>query len=135
MTSSQLTLAGSLPTAFQVILLTVLAGLALATVAMYRARILDLVSTLVVLCGLAAGAVFTILPDSTSVIANALGIRRGADLLLYCGLIGGVVGFMLVYAKVRRLRSEITSLVRELALLNQEQARTRASRSDRDEQG
>jgi hypothetical protein len=45
-----------------------------------------------------------------------LGIRRGADLLVYCMVLGFLVGFYVVYLKFRQLTREITVLTRELAL-------------------
>ena len=52
----------------------------------------------------------------TSVIARALGIGRGADLVLYCAVVVMMVGFLMVYVRMRRIRRELTLLVRELAI-------------------
>ena len=54
--------------------------------------------------------------DVTSVIARALGIGRGADLVLYCAVVVMMVGFLMVYVRMRRIRRELTLLVRELAI-------------------
>ena len=66
---------------------------------------------------LAAG-VAIVWPDVTKVVANALGIGRGADLLLYCTFVAMMVGFLMVFARLRRLRRELTLLVRHLAITN-----------------
>jgi hypothetical protein len=61
-------------------------------------------------------------PDLTIVVAKALGIGRGADLVLYCTVIVILVGFFMVYARLRRLRRDLTLLTRHLAI--REAART-----------
>ncbi|UCC31455.1 MAG: DUF2304 domain-containing protein [Phycisphaerales bacterium] len=55
-------------------------------------------------------------PGVTKVIANALGIGRGADLVLYCAVVVMMLGFLMVYVRLRRIRREMTLLVRELAM-------------------
>lgn len=72
------------------------------------------------------GIVFTaailalVFPRELSVLANALGIGRGVDLLVYISI---VVLFYLVfriYVLLESLRHEITKLVREIALKGKE---------------
>jgi len=55
-------------------------------------------------------------PNGTTYIANALGIDRGADFIFYCAVLGGMVGFFILYSRLRQLNRELTLLVRELAL-------------------
>jgi hypothetical protein len=55
-------------------------------------------------------------PELTTAIARRLGIGRGADLVLYLAILGGAAGFFLVYLRLVRIESEITRLVRHLAL-------------------
>ena len=55
-------------------------------------------------------------PGVTKVVANALGIGRGADLVLYCAVVVMMIGFLMVYVRLRRIRREMTLLVRELAM-------------------
>jgi len=55
-------------------------------------------------------------PNSTVIVAHALGIARGADLVFYLAILGMFVGFFSVFVRMRRLESEITRIVRELAL-------------------
>jgi len=57
-------------------------------------------------------------PDRITAIANVFGINRGADLLIYCTALGGLIGFFMLYIRLRQMRNEITLLVRELALRN-----------------
>jgi hypothetical protein len=55
-------------------------------------------------------------PGTTVVVARALGISRGADLVFYCAILGMLVGFFLVYVRLRRIERNITVLVQQLAL-------------------
>ncbi len=55
-------------------------------------------------------------PDSTTAVATTVGIRRGADLVLYCSVLGMLVGFFMVYSRLRRLRRDVTLLTRHLAI-------------------
>jgi small membrane protein len=55
-------------------------------------------------------------PQITVRVAHVLGIARGADLVFYLAILGMFVGFFGVYVRLRRLESEITQIVRELAL-------------------
>lgn len=62
------------------------------------------------------GAAITIAnPETTRIVAQTLGITRGADLVFYCAILAGTVGFFLVYAKLRRLEQAVTRVVRDLA--------------------
>ncbi|MDQ2776582.1 MAG: DUF2304 domain-containing protein [Acidobacteriota bacterium] len=59
---------------------------------------------------------FVIFPDATSSIAHMLGVGRGADLLLYVGLLAGVYSFLLLYLRTRRLERRMTDQIRALAI-------------------
>lgn len=72
---------------------------------------------MIVLLGVTLAGVW---PDVTTQIARSVGIRRGADLILYCTTLTMLVGFVMMYARLRRLRADITVLVRELAILGAE---------------
>jgi hypothetical protein len=65
---------------------------------------------------LAAG-VATWSPELTRKVANALGIGRGADLVFYCAVGVMLIGFWMVYIRLRHLRRQMTLLVRQLAIL------------------
>lgn len=64
---------------------------------------------------LAAG-VAILWPEVTSRVARALGIGRGADLVFYCAVVIMLIGFWSIYIRLRRVRREVTLLVRHLAL-------------------
>ena len=67
-----------------------------------------------------AALVAVINPEQTTNIAKALGIRRGADLVVYTSVLGFIAGFYIVSLKLRSLSREVTVLTRELALLEAE---------------
>ena len=64
---------------------------------------------------LAAGTAI-LWPRVTGVIAKVMGIGRGADLLLYCAVVTMMIGFLMTYSRLQRLRRELTLLVRQLAI-------------------
>lgn len=76
---------------------------------------------------LAAG-VAMLWPQVTSRAAGALGIGRGADLVFYCAVVIMLIGFWMVYLHLRRVRREITLLVRRQALLETERELSEANR-------
>jgi hypothetical protein len=55
-------------------------------------------------------------PNATTKIAQAVGISRGKDLLLYCSVLFMLVGFFMIYIRLRRLRRQLTLLVRQIAI-------------------
>jgi hypothetical protein len=60
---------------------------------------------------------FTIaFPETTVIVARALGIARGADLVFYCAILATLVGFFAVYLRIRQIERNITLLVRRMAL-------------------
>ena len=56
-------------------------------------------------------------PQLTASAARRLGIGRGADLVLYCAVVVMMVGFLMVYSRLRQVRRDLTLVVRHLALL------------------
>jgi len=64
-----------------------------------------------------AGAAVTIFrPGITAEIAAWMGIGRGADLVMYLGLLAGIGVTRYFYTRYRRLDSLLTALVRERAI-------------------
>jgi hypothetical protein len=66
----------------------------------------------------AAAAVAIVAPRTTTWVAHALGIERGADLVFYFAVLGGLVAFFLVFLKLRNLNRQITLLTRHIATAN-----------------
>ncbi|MDH5673271.1 MAG: DUF2304 domain-containing protein [Myxococcales bacterium] len=64
----------------------------------------------------ACGGVTLVWPELTMKASKAVGIGRGADLLLYCTVIAGTWSAFWLYTRVRRLERQITLLVRRLAI-------------------
>jgi small membrane protein len=61
---------------------------------------------------------FVMFPNSTSEIAQLLGVGRGTDLLLYLTIFAGVHSCLLLYMRTRRMERKLTELVRGLAIAN-----------------
>ena len=78
------------------------------------------VHIVVVLGLLACCSVLVLFPDLTTVVANAVGVGRGVDLVTY--LVEITVLFVMVhyYTKFVEQQQQITRLVREVALLRAE---------------
>lgn len=55
-------------------------------------------------------------PQTTDVIAQQLGVERGADLLVYCAVIVLVYGMYRMYIRMTRVERELTELVRKVAI-------------------
>ena len=105
---------------FQILILTVLAGLAIATIVSAWRNWLSIGLAILLFVMWTGGAVLAIRPATATDIARLLGIGRGADLVLYCSVLLMLVGFFMVYIRIRRLRANLTELVREIAILRAE---------------
>ncbi|RYG31007.1 MAG: DUF2304 domain-containing protein [Chitinophagaceae bacterium] len=63
------------------------------------------------------GAVFFIMmPEKTTEIAQALGVKRGINLVFYCITLFFFFLILKLYARVRRLENKFTELVRDNSL-------------------
>jgi len=102
---------------FQILVILVLSLLVMgslaASIAGWTSRREGLLFSLLCL----AACIATIWPDSTVKIANALGIGRGADLVFYSAVVAMMIGFWMIYIRLRHLRRQLTLLVRQLAIL------------------
>ena len=63
-----------------------------------------------------AAAIVIAAPGSTIPVANKLGITRGADLVIYVAILGGISLSFYFYNRFRRLENLITELVRREAV-------------------
>lgn len=101
---------------FQLLVLAVVGGLLVLTVlAAWRGWITRREGVTWSALWLAAGGA-VLFPGLVSAMAKGVGIGRGADLLLYCAVVVMMIGFLMIYVRLRRLRREITLLVRHLAI-------------------
>jgi hypothetical protein len=96
----------------QVILISGIVGIFLYYFFRLRNAFIDLIAL----------AVFSILaiyciifPDSTSLIANKLGVGRGTDMLFYTCILLFLFLFMKLFARIKRLENQLTKLIREQA--------------------
>lgn len=106
---------------FQIVILVLFPCFALLSVlAMLRGWISRrecLVATLVSL----GVCIATSWPELTSVLAKHFGIGRGADLLIYCVTVTTLVGFWMVYLRLRAVQRQLTLLVRHIAIREAEE--------------
>lgn len=65
---------------------------------------------------LITGIIFFFYPELTNQLAHFLGVGRGADLIFYLSILGFGYLFMLLYARIRKLEGQITSIVRKQSL-------------------
>lgn len=102
---------------FQILSVTLLSATAcftlLASVRGWTSRRAGLVFTLICI----SACVALIWPDVTVRIANKMGIGRGADLVFYTAVVVMMIGFWMIYTRLRQLRRHLTLLVRQLAIL------------------
>ena len=108
-------------TSFQSIALIVAAIVLAATLAAAASHALEWRSAFAWSALWIAAAIAILRPSITIAIAHFLGIGRGADLVFYCGILGMLLGFFAVYVRIKRLESEITRLVRALAIRDAEE--------------
>ena len=109
-------------TLFQVSALIVVAVMCVATLtAFFRSGFARRDALAWSLVWVAAGVAIA-WPELTTWTAHKLGIRRGADLVLYCAVVVMMVGFLMVYSRLRQVRRDLTLVVRHLALLEADAA-------------
>ena len=61
-------------------------------------------------------AIFAIIPESSSVLADIIGIGSGVNLVLIFGIIGAYYLIFRVYLRIEALDQNITELVRKIAI-------------------
>lgn len=79
----------------------------------FRSLILD---RMIALCLTALAVISVLFPEKTTVLANIVGVGRGADLIFYVFILLGIFSFILLSSKVAKLMENQTALVRILAL-------------------
>ena len=102
---------------FQIILLVFLGTLGVAVLVFGARRSIGRPIAVVMLVVLAIGMLATLDPDRMTVIARTLGISRGSDLILYVMTLVVLQGFFIFYLRLRKVRRELTLLVRRLAIM------------------
>lgn len=102
--------------AFQYLMLTLILALAIVTL---RSATRGLIRKRIVVFWLfvwGSSGLALVWPESTAIVARALGIGRGTDLVLYVSVIVMLTGFFYVYSRFRRMDRQMTELVRKLAI-------------------
>jgi len=69
-----------------------------------------------VLATIAAGGYFVWAPEQANVLAQAVGVGRGADLLFYLWVVITLALVLFMYMKIQRLSRRVTRLTRAIAL-------------------
>ena len=75
-----------------------------------------------------AGIYFVLFPGQTAVVAHYVGVGRGADLVLYCWQVIGLMILVNLQFRILALQGMVTVLAREITLLS---ARERAADESR----
>ena len=73
---------------------------------------------IIFIIGAVVGIFLVFFPGVSTVIANWMGIGRGADLVFYLFIIVSLFFFVSVNAEIRHLQKQITELTRTQALAN-----------------
>lgn len=103
-------------TLFSYILAVIMAFLVVKTTKKWRDGHLSFAETMAWDAFWVVVAVIAFIPRVTTTVANAVGVGRGADLLVYLALLALFYVAFRLYNKVERIEEDITSLVRELAI-------------------
>ncbi len=64
-----------------------------------------------------AGEVFVLAPELSNRIARAVGVGRGADLILYCFIVASLGLIMNLHLRLHAMTEDMTELARRIALL------------------
>lgn len=81
-------------------------------VSRFRNALLDLIA-LTLFAGL--GIFFILFPDKTNIVANKLGVGRGADLLFYICILFFLFITLKLFSRLRRLEEKFTEFIRQQA--------------------
>lgn len=98
---------------FQVILVLCFLGIFAYSLSQWRRS--RFVAGVIIVIAL-AGTVMVLLPDLTNVAAHAVGVGRGADLVLYCFVVVSLVAVLNLHLRIRAMSELNTEVVRLIAL-------------------
>lgn len=108
-------------TTFQLVTLPLLVLMIIATAAaITRRRMTPRLGFLWLLIWLVA-AISIAFPEFLSLLANLLGIGRGADLVFYLAILVMLGAFFAVYLRFRRIDEQMTRIIRHLAIRDAEE--------------
>ena len=104
-------------TAFQIILVVTLGILAVFAMVGGLRRSIGRPAAVTILIVSIVGILAATDPDRTTRFAQKLGINRGTDLIVYIVTLVVFQGFVVFYLRLRKVRRELTLLVRHVAIL------------------
>jgi hypothetical protein len=91
--------------------------LLLAVMLIYFKRLRSkLIDRLIILIIGSLGLLMALVPEWSNLVANAVGVGRGVDLVIYLSIIGLVFLWLSLYTKIRDVETLQTQLVRNLAI-------------------
>ncbi len=90
--------------------------LVVAAIFCIRSLQMRIVTRIAVILLATVGVIFVLRPELTNAIAHKLGVGRGADLIFYLASLAFTYAFLIVYARHRELRRDLTRLARTFAL-------------------
>jgi hypothetical protein len=96
------------------VILTILALVVICLGLVHLGRATVLANALILSGGFGIYSVWN--PSSTTAVANALGVGRGADLLIYLSVVVSTALLLLLYIQLRRQMILITNLARHIAI-------------------
>ncbi len=96
----------------QVILIGGVVAIFVYYISRFRNAFIDLL-ILFLFSGLAI--FFILFPEKTNLVAQKVGVGRGADLLFYCCILFFLFILIKLFARIRRLEKTLTELVRKQA--------------------
>jgi len=100
----------------QILLDTFLLLALLATIGKYRDRRISRIEAFLWSSIWITALVFVTLPETTAMLARALRIGRGVDVVIYLSVPFGFYLMLRLYEKIDRLNRDLTEIVRHLAL-------------------
>lgn len=109
----------------QFILLVIIAAAAFGAVRQFRQGGLSVRRLVVWIALWVVAAVIVILPQTATLIANIVGVGRGSDFIIYLSIVGLAYLVFRLFMKMEDMEREITRLVRELALKDTKDDRSR----------
>ncbi len=111
---------------FQIIFVPLCTGVALYMAWCLWSRRVPCRSGILLTVGWILPAVLIAKPGVSLVLARWLGIGRGADLVMYLAILGGLCACGYFYGRCRRLEIMLTKLVRHEAMNHPQEGKTRA---------
>ena len=101
-----------------IIKILLLAGIGVCFAYFYLGRIRSLFLRTMIYLMLAASAVLVIAPELATALANALGVGRGADLVIYIWMLVSFAMIANLHVKARETNRALSAIVREIAILS-----------------